>query len=431
MKWGLRKGPILVIAAVILAVGLGVILSSFFREVAPRFTGDLEPLLRAGVALFFIGAVYFLVALVSLTTVKPPTEDEDALEARDGMDTRITFDLKDPATHVASSILILVGAAVLLTISFARPPDQPATRSTATQTPRASEGTMESRIAEASADPLAYYARRGIVTDPGPHADLLDQLPDEVGPLVTTLQGLLLHVYWAEAHGVTLTEERRKEVGIRSVRDMLARIRELDDRPLAEPRDLDRRLVANCRDYAVLLTAALRHRGVPARARSGFGTYFAPGEYMDHWVCEYWNDDDGRWVMVDAQIDELQTSTLAITFDPLDMPEGLFVTGGDAWLMCRAGDADPERFGIMDLHGMSFVRGNVGHDFWALNRVETLPWEGWGVPWKEEDDVTEEDLAFLDEVSRLMRESDASFAALRALHEDDPRLRVPEGWPSD
>jgi hypothetical protein len=152
---------------------------------------------------------------------------------------------------------------------------------------------------------------------------------------------------------------------------------------------------------------------------------------MDHWVCEYWSGDEARWVTVDGQLDRLQVSTLGITFDPLDVPKGRFVPGGDAWLTCRAGDADPEKFGIAEHRGMSFIRGNVGHDFWALNKVETMPWEGWGVPWKEEGELTPADLEFLDEVSRLTLEGDESFAAVRALHEDDARLRVPKGWPAD
>ena len=122
MRRGFAKGPmLLLVAAVILAVGLAVIVSSFFREVLPRFTGDIEPLLRAGVVLFFIGAAYFLAALVSLFALKPTPEDQDAGHVVDGVDTRITFSLRDPATHVATSILILVGAAVLLTISLTRP----------------------------------------------------------------------------------------------------------------------------------------------------------------------------------------------------------------------------------------------------------------------------------------------------------------------
>ena len=72
------------------------------------------------------------------------------------------------------------------------------------------------------------------------------------------------------------------------------------------PRPLDRRLVGNCRRFSVLLVAMLRHQGVPARARCGFGAYFLPNHFEDHWVVEYWNQEGGRWVFVDAQLDELQ-----------------------------------------------------------------------------------------------------------------------------
>jgi hypothetical protein len=431
MKRGIPTGPILLLAAVILAVGLGVIVSSFFREVAPRFAGDMAPLLRTGVLLFFIGAAYFLVALVSLFLLKPSPPDEESEFEADGVDTRITLRLKDPATHVASSILILVGSAVLLTVSLTRPSGPPELPVAVGDGRPRSEETMETRTHDEADNPLAYYASHGIMTDPGPHAHLFDGLPRDVEALTTAVQGLLLHVFWAEAYGVTLTEERQSEVAIRSVSDMLARIRELDGRPLAEPRELDAKLVGNCRDHAVLLTAMLRRHGVPARARCGFGAYFKPGEYMDHWVCEYWDGARKRWVLVDAQLDDLQVRTLGIEFDPLDVPRDQFITGGEAWLTCRAGRADPGRFGIMELRGMSFVRGNVGHDLWALNKVETLPWEGWGIAWVDDDELKPDDLEFLDRVARLTCSGDESFAEVRALCEEDARLKVPDGWPAD
>ena len=33
----------------------------------------------------------------------------------------------------------------------------------------------------------------------------------------------------------------------------------------------------------------LRAKGVPARARLGFGSYFNPGYFEEHVLCEYWN----------------------------------------------------------------------------------------------------------------------------------------------
>src|SRR5690606_37876997 len=102
-----------------------------------------------------------------------------------------------------------------------------------------------------------------------------------------------------------------------------------------------RRLIGNCRDFTVMLCAMLQHQGVPARARCGFGAYFLPNHYEDHWVCEYWNADQGRWILVDAQLDTLQQEALKIGFDTLDVPHDQFITGGKAWQMTRSGEADP------------------------------------------------------------------------------------------
>jgi hypothetical protein len=52
-----------------------------------------------------------------------------------------------------------------------------------------------------------------------------------------------------------------------------------------------------------------------------------------------------------------------------------FITAGKAWQMCRSGKADPDKFGIFDMHGLRFIWGDVVRDFLALNKVETLPWQ--------------------------------------------------------
>jgi hypothetical protein len=278
---------------------------------------------------------------------------------------------------------------------------------------------------------MDYYAGPGLMTDPGEHADLFDGLPTNIPALCQVVQGLLLHVFWAERYGVALSEERQREVGIRRVSEMLARIQGMDDRALAVERVLDKKLVGNCRDFSVLLCAMLRARGVPARARCGFGAYFTPGMYEDHWVCEYWNGDAGRWVMVDAQLDALQREVLEIPFDPCDVPRDQFLVGGKAWRMCRAGGADPEKFGIFDMHGLWFIRGDLVRDLLALNKVEVLPWDGWGVIAKPDEELSPDDIALLDRVAELTFVDDPPFAEVRAIYEGDARVRTPPGYTVD
>ena len=224
-------------------------------------------------------------------------------------------------------------------------------------------------------NPQEYYARQGQISDPRDHSLLLDALPPDIPGIIHAIQGVMLHLHWAERYGVILTRVRQAEANLRTVKDRLDKILALQDGRLTEPRPLSKKTVGTCRDFALMLTAILRHQGVPARARAGFGTYFNPNRYEDHWVCEYWDRQDSRWVMVDPQLDALQCEALSVDFAPLDLPEGKFVTGGQAWLLCQTKAADPQHFGIFDMHGLGFIKGNVIRDFLALNKIELLPWD--------------------------------------------------------
>jgi hypothetical protein len=275
---------------------------------------------------------------------------------------------------------------------------------------------------------LEYYTKQGIVTDPGDHAELYKDLPSELPELVHSIQGFMIHVFHAHRHGIELSDERQKEVGIRSVPDMLARVLELDGRPLTEAREPEKRLVGNCRDYSVVLVSMLKSQGIAARARCGFGSYFVPDHYEDHWICEYWNDEQVRWIRADAQLDSLQIEAFGLDFDPLDLPEGAFLTGGEGWVRCRAGELDPETFGIFDMKGLWFIRDNVLRDFLALNRVELMPWDP--NPFMETlgQTVTENQITVFDSLAELTTGGNERFDDMRALYESDERFQMPEGW---
>jgi hypothetical protein len=280
-------------------------------------------------------------------------------------------------------------------------------------------------------DPLAFYSKPGLMTDPGKHASLLAGLPDDLASLCSVVQNNLIHVFWAERMGLSLTEDQQGSLQIRPVSEKLARIAETCDQPLNIPRPLDQRQVGNCRDFTLLLVSMLRHKNVSARARCGFGAYFEPGHYEDHWVCEYWNASQRRWVMVDSQLDSLQTGALKIGFDPLDVPPDEFLTAGKAWKMCRSGEADPDKFGIFDMHGLRFVWGDVVRDFLALNKVEILPWDGgWGfLNQKLADPLPDEETLMLyDQIAAMTLQINEKFSEIRAYYKSEPRFHTPSEW---
>ena len=270
---------------------------------------------------------------------------------------------------------------------------------------------------------LTYFTQPGPMTDPGPYAKLFDGLPADIGELCKIVQGTTVHIFWAERYGINLTTERQAEVQLRTIQRRLAQTLELDPRPLTDVRSLENKIVGNCRDFSVLLVSILRHQGVPARARCGFGAYFLPNHYEDHWIVEYWNSGQKRWILVDAQLDAFQREVLKVPFNPLDVPRDQFIVGGKAWQMCRSGLDNPDHFGIFDMHGLGFVRGDFIRDVASLNKVELLPWDCWGIIESLKLDDPDE-LALLDQLAELTSGDVPNLEAIRTLYENDPRLRM-------
>jgi hypothetical protein len=266
---------------------------------------------------------------------------------------------------------------------------------------------------------VTEWVEPGVMTTAGKYAGLLDGLPADAAGVARVVQGLLIHEFWAEAYGVTLAEPDRDRVNLRRVEQVLEAVTSRDDRPLDVPREPGARIATNCRGFSVLAVALFRARGVPARARCGFGAYFKPGWFEDHWVAEYF--DGGRWKLVDAQIDDLQRNKLAPSFELTDVPRDQFVIAGDAWTRVRAGQADPGRFGLTFLNeaGDWWIAANLMRDAAALDNVELLPWDLWGAMPEPEDTV---DVALFDELAAAT--AGPSMGEVRRLLADE-RLRVP------
>lgn len=232
----------------------------------------------------------------------------------------------------------------------------------------------------------AFYTVPGRFSEPGDHAPALAALSGDLRELCAQVQGLLIHYLWLAHHGeqVVRAFEGARALGHvqqRSLAQMLGILSELDSRPLSQPRPPQRRMAATCRHFALLLAAAMRQHGIPARVRCGFARYFSDrGYHWDHWICEIWRAQHLRWQQVDAQLDPLQCQVLGLRFDTCDLPPGAFLYAGQAWQACRNGQADPQSFGIEVKGGWGFIHGNVVRDLLALQRVEVLAWDGgWGL----------------------------------------------------
>ncbi len=273
------------------------------------------------------------------------------------------------------------------------------------------------------ADGLAFYATPGRFTT-------LEGAPFVAGDIrrvVDVVQGLLVYDVVAQPfYGVALSPAQAESIHERDTARLLAVAREVDARPLDEAREPGRRVGARCHVYSRLTVALLRAAGVPARARCGFGAYFRPGWYEDHWVAEYWNATESAWQMVDAQLDATWRNLLDFAGDPFAITPAEFVTAGAAWQAWRRGDLDASRCGLsaVDDHGAHWIAGNLRLDFASLNKVEMLPWDVWGAGWRPTERPTDAQLAFFDGVAELTADVDNRFGELRMRYDADEALRV-------
>lgn len=270
---------------------------------------------------------------------------------------------------------------------------------------------------------LDYYATLGRFTELDG-----DEVPTRgVREVVLVVQGLLVYDTVAQPfYGIELTPEQADAIHERDSARLLARARAVDDRPIGEPRPPGNRVGGRCHAFSRLTVALLRAAGVPARARCGFGAYFHTGWYEDHWIAECWNDTEGRWQMVDAQLDATWQEIIGFDGDPVDITATEFVTAAHAWQAWRRGDLDAARCGLSSIeeHGAHWIAANLRLDLASLNKVEMLPWDVWGVGWEPGDDPSDQLLERFDSAAALTVDPDSNFSEMCRRYDTDESLRM-------
>jgi hypothetical protein len=277
-----------------------------------------------------------------------------------------------------------------------------------------------------------FWAGQSLVTEPGPAAAAIDQLPADLGVLRAVSQQLVFH-HWADGDWAEngIAPERISEIDTRYAAAMFARLGELADLPLSANRQPRQRLVGCCRDFTVLFVSMARHKGIPARGRIGFAGYLIGGWLLDHMIAEVWDGPAGRWRLVEPEIhDDHPHPDGGAGFDALDVPPDRFLTAPRAWQLARSGAVDPERFVISpDLElpttrGMSQLRRTLVRDLAALNKTEMLLWEDWGI----QDSRTPpgpDELPVLDELATLTGQPSPPLDGLRSAYRR-PEFVVPD-----
>jgi hypothetical protein len=265
--------------------------------------------------------------------------------------------------------------------------------------------------------PIDYASPGPLTLLDGLAPEILVGLGDDPVQLCTPAHLLVIQPRAAKELGVD--EDRLGEANLRPAARIIDALLTLNSAPVGAGRQDGQRVVGTCRHFALLSCAFLRYRGIEARARCGFATYFQPGWGLDHWVTEY-RDLDGRWVRIDSEI--LGGNVLE---HPQDLRAGEFLSGGEAWVAFRRGEIDAARFGVHGTEnwGPAEIQGNAVRDLAALNKVEMLPWDEWGrmgAAYRHETGADYDEL--LDELAKVCAADDPAAVTSLYAHDD---LRVP------
>ncbi|WNO09174.1 transglutaminase-like domain-containing protein [Teredinibacter sp. KSP-S5-2] len=267
---------------------------------------------------------------------------------------------------------------------------------------------------------------------PGPNTELTlfqqDTKPvNGIEALCDLVNNIVLIDFWHNMRITKLNPSRESDLSLRSIHEKLANFHKLNTSDLQQERVDQEKILGNCRDTSLLLCAFLRYHGVPARVRSGFATFFSKKKKFDHWLCEYWQEEEQRWVKVDTWMYQIICNKHRLNFifrfllnrlkyNPLDVESKDFISGGEAWLNCYIKGENPKHYGTYEkeLNGDWFVRDNMLRDLFCLNKLEILPWDTEEIQGGKDKPVEDEDVNELNQLAELVSTPDQHFADISA-----------------
>ena len=266
---------------------------------------------------------------------------------------------------------------------------------------------------------LDLYRQYSTYTDPGEYVYVYKDLPDSLQELCRLIRSQFMHPY-AELpkYRHLIPQERWNEsFKYSTVRSILEGLLSHDSSGLVNNRKPEDRLILGCRDYAVLLASILKYRGIPARVRYGHASYLNPGFHLSHTICEVWNENDKRWMLVDPSM------------DMVDFNREKFDFSNDLWLKMQRDEIDPELYGNPGQYsGLVSILGKVCHDLASILGTEHTIYHYAPIleyAFENDSRLTDDHRATLNRISELMRSIDAvNLSKLQEIYNSTPYIQV-------
>lgn len=213
---------------------------------------------------------------------------------------------------------------------------------------------------------------------------------------------------------------------------MFCEIFRRDEKGFYIGRPAEKRINITCRYVSVLVSAILKANGIPCRCRAGWAKYFDEKKNLDHWVNEYYSEEQQRWIMFD--LDDYYDSEFMkhelyqknkISVQYLDFGSNQFYSAAEAYLKYRE-----DKYFVDNLqYGSScadpkHIMKYLFLDFFAVMNFETnysfipMAFD------KDLKELTSEELKQLDKLANLMLDVDKNFNKIKKLFDNTPSYRM-------
>lgn len=284
-----------------------------------------------------------------------------------------------------------------------------------------------------------HYLSFSTFTYPGLYKQkLTDDLPDDIREIGQLVRKNIIHRTTLAAGNTGTNADLRfgdmtqvpwwrqpEDDNLPTAAAMLAELYRRDERGFVLDRTPQDKLVVTCRFVAILVASILKSKGIPCRVRAGNAPYFGTGKSDDHWINQYWSEEEGQWVTIDVD----GSLSLADDFNPYAMPDSKFDFPAKAWLDIRAGKQNPNRFeNAGGFTGTIVVAWSLFYDFHSNMNNECIYMHHPSlVGLNAFKDTTETQRKEIDKLAELMLDVDANFDKLQKIWDTKKEFRLLSG----
>lgn len=272
---------------------------------------------------------------------------------------------------------------------------------------------------------LEFYRQFSTFTDPDEFAYLYQNLPDSLHELCSLIKSQFIHPN-AELpkYRDLIPKERWNEAFMYpSVRSILEGLLTLDSAGIVNNRKPENRLILGCNQNAILLVSILKYRGIPARVRYGHATYLIPEFHTSHTICEVWNENEMRWMLVDPSM------------DMVDFDRDKFDFSNELWLKLQNEEIDPNLYGIPRRYtGLVSIVGKICTDLASILGTE-YPIDQYAPILDDiikNNQLDSKQIETLNRISELMKSINAeNLSKLQEIFINTPQIQLTKKFGSD